>query len=62
MTNDFQVEFFSFNHQKQLNLNVCKKDINQVRVNGLDFLLIIGRQNITVAYVALKVLGGFVLQ
>ena len=35
MTNDFQVEFFSFNYQKQCKLSVCKKVINQVRVNGL---------------------------
>ena len=35
IVNDFQVEFFSFNHQKQWNLSVCKKDINQVRVNAL---------------------------
>ena len=33
--NDFQVEFFSFNHRKQWKLSVCKKDINQVRVNAL---------------------------
>ena len=37
MTNDFQVEFFSFNYQKQWKLSVCKKVINQVRVNGLYF-------------------------
>ena len=30
--NDFQVEFFSF---KQWKSSVCKKDINQVRVNAL---------------------------
>ena len=30
MTNDFQVQFFSFNYQKQLKLSVCKKVINQV--------------------------------
>ena len=35
MTNDFQVEFFSFNNQKQWKLSVCKKVINQVRVNAL---------------------------
>ena len=35
MTNDFQVEFFSFNYQKQWKLSVCKKVINKVRVNGL---------------------------
>ena len=35
MTNDFQVEFFSFNYQKQWKLSVCKKVINQVRLNGL---------------------------
>ena len=35
MTNDFQVEFFSFNDQKQWNWSVCKKVINQVRLNGL---------------------------
>ena len=34
MTYDFQVEFFSFNYQKQWKLSVCKKVINQVRVNG----------------------------
>ena len=33
--NDFQVAFFSFNYQKQWKLSVCKKVINQVRVNGL---------------------------
>ena len=37
MTNDFQVEFFSFNYRKQRKLSVCKKVINQVRVNGLYF-------------------------
>ena len=37
MTNDFQVEFFSFNYQKQWKLSVCKTVINQVRVNGLYF-------------------------
>ena len=32
MTNDFQVEFFSFNYQKQSQLSVCKKKvINQVK-------------------------------
>ena len=35
IVNDFQVEFFSFNHRKQWKLSVCKKDINQVRVNEL---------------------------
>ena len=35
MTNDFQVEFFSFNYQKQRKLSVRKKVINQVRLNGL---------------------------
>ena len=35
MTNGFQVEFFSFNHRKQWKLSVCKKVINQVRVNEL---------------------------
>ena len=35
MTNDFQVEFFSFNYRKQRQLSVYKKVINQVRVNGL---------------------------
>ena len=35
MTNDFQVEFFSFNYQKQWKLSVYKKVINQVRLNGL---------------------------
>ena len=35
MTNYFQVEFFSFNHRKQWKLSVCKKVINQVRVNAL---------------------------
>ena len=35
IVNDFQVEFFSFNHRKQWKLSVCKKDINQVRVNAL---------------------------
>ena len=33
MTYDFQVEFFSFNYQKQWKLSVCKKVINQVRLN-----------------------------
>ena len=35
IVNDFQVEFFSFNHRKQWELSVCKKDINQVGVNAL---------------------------
>ena len=35
MTNDFQVEFFSFNNQKQWKLSVCKKVINQARLDGL---------------------------
>ena len=35
MTNDFQVELFSINSQKQWKLSVCKKVINQVRMNGL---------------------------
>ena len=35
IVNDFQVEFFSFNCQKQWKLSVCKKVINQVRVNVL---------------------------
>ena len=55
MTNDFQVEFFSFNYQKQWKLSVCKKVINQVRVNGLKttakfyFLSVTGcAKNITV--------------
>ena len=35
MTNDFQVKFFSFSHRRQWKLSVCKKVINQVRVNAL---------------------------
>ena len=35
LVNDFQVEFFSFNHRKLWKLSVCKKVINQVRVNEL---------------------------
>ena len=35
IVNDFQVEVFSFNLRKQWKLSVCKKDINQVRVNAL---------------------------
>ena len=55
MTNNFQVEFFSFTYQKQWKLSVCKKVINQVRVNGLQttakfyFLSVTGyAKNITV--------------
>ena len=39
IVNDFQVEFFSFNHRKQWKLSVCKKDITQVRVNALKLIL-----------------------
>ena len=35
IVNDFQVQFFYFNHGKQWKLSACKKDINQVRVNEL---------------------------
>ena len=35
MTNDFQVEFFSFDYQKQWKWSVCKKVINQVILNGI---------------------------
>ena len=30
MTNDFQVEFFSFNYQKQWKLSVCKKSLTKL--------------------------------
>ena len=30
MTNYFQVEFFSFNYQKQWNLSVCKKSLTKL--------------------------------
>ena len=41
MTNDFQVEIFSFNHQKQWKLSVCKKVINQLTVNELYLVYLI---------------------
>ena len=37
IVNDFQVEFFSFNHRKQWKWSVCKKDIIQVRMNDQYF-------------------------